>query len=97
MTQNQILTYGIPLYLIFIIFLIKRLVKDLKTPIIEWNDKNEFPTNIREDRNISEDILIIDLDTNNLYIGYYSFLTDRWIIINKTGVVNNFNWAYLNN
>lgn len=82
---------------LFLLIIIKRIVSDLTNPIIEWNGSNKFPTNIREDRNISEDVLIYDLDTEFLCIGYYTYNTDRWIFITSKNQPKNFLWTYLEN
>jgi hypothetical protein len=83
--------------IIFLFLFLSRLLKDLKMPLIDWNDKDEFPTNIREDRNISEDVLIYDLDTEKIFLGYFMYNSNTWIAINNNSKMpNNFVWAYLN-
>ncbi len=74
-------------------------MKKNKNPKIEWFDPKQLPSKIRTERNISKDVLIYDLDTKKMYIGYYSFSNMFWVIDNEMKSVEqpiNFVWAYLN-
>ena len=83
---------------IFVIFC-NKIVKKFELPNIEWNDQNEIPTEINKDRNLSADVLVYDLDSKTLCIGFYSYSNDVWRFPQINGIENNpknFNWAYFN-
>jgi hypothetical protein len=88
---------SITLLVVFTIFC-KRLIKKLELPEIEWNDQKELPTEIREDRNISKDIIVYDLYSKKLYTAYYSFGNDIYVFIKlpSENWPTNFVWTYLN-
>ena len=92
-----IVTIGI-IFIVIVCVLLKKLIKQLETPEIDWRTDEELPMNIFDERNISHDVLIYDLDTKELYTGYYSFYNDLWVInCPKTAIkVTNFVWAYIN-
>ena len=84
-------------FIVFAIFC-KKLIKKLELPEIEWHNQKELPTEIRIGRNISKDVLVFDNDTKKIYIGYFSFSNDMWVVDNKIKSVEqptNFVWAYL--
>jgi len=84
-------------FLISLVFLFNRLIKKLETPNIDWKDKNEIPGEIVFQRNISKDVIIFDLNSNDLYIGYYSYSNSSWVICHKkTTALTDFVWAYIN-
>jgi len=80
-----------------IVFLFNKLIKKLETPNIDWKDKNEIPGEVVFERNISKDVLICDLNSNDFYIGYYSYSKSSWVLCSKnTTFLTNFVWAYIN-
>jgi len=86
------------IFLVVFTIICKRLIKKLELPEIEWYDRKELPTEIREDRNVSKDVIVYDLDSKKLYTAYYSFGNDFYVFIKLPSEKwpTNFVWAYLN-
>jgi hypothetical protein len=80
----------------FFVIISKKIIEKLELPEIEWHDQNEIPEEIRDERTISKDVLIVNLKTKTLHIGYYSYGNDCWIIDGFAITPDKFNWAYLN-
>ena len=86
-------------FFISLVIICKKLIINIEIPKIDWNDKNEIPTEINKDRNLSADVLIYDLDSKTLFIGFYSYSNHVWRFPQLNGIENNpknFNWAYFN-
>ena len=83
-------------FAVIVTFICKKAIKKLEFPEIEWHDQNEIPEEIRVERTISKDVLIVNLETKTLHIGYYSYGNDCWVVDGFAITPNKFNWAYLN-
>jgi predicted membrane protein len=83
-------------FAVIVTFICKKAIKKLELPEIEWYDQNEIPEEIRVERTISKDVLIVNLETKTLHIGYYSYGNDCWVVDGFAITPNKFNWAYLN-
>ena len=85
-------------FIITVCLLIKKLMAQIESPEIDWKTDEELPEDIFDERSISKDVLIYDLDTKELYLGYYSYSNDLWVVCSeKTAIkITNFVWAYIN-
>lgn len=61
----------------------------------EWFSQNRLPENPREDRNISEDVLIYDYDNDCNIIAYYCYNEEKWCFIGNADTPKNWKWRYL--
>lgn len=86
-------------FFISLVTVCKKLIRNIETPNIDWKEQTEIPTEINKDRNLSADVLVYDLDSKTLFIGFYSYSNDVWRFPQVNGIENNpknFNWAYFN-
>lgn len=86
-------------FLIVLSIIFKKIINRLELPNIEWNDQKELPCKLRKERSISVDVLIYDLDSKKLYLGYFSFSNELWLIDDEMKSIKQptrFVWAYFN-